>query len=296
MPKATNGSSNRMRERLLINLLNNSPLAIEDYAIFPCSVGQINAIPAMFPAGGTAVLAGGMNCHHDFVLRGADGQRRRVELKSATKKSAHGSLSWRPWKDSCQFMNVQVGSAPFLNGFGLTMWEAWFQRFLVPFITNHLPEFVGMSIPAYVSLVSNASSSIPPSATESLEGRFLKKMVEDAPLRKLLKAEWGKFEAEWFPAHPPEIEGLRDYVRKVIEEKDDWLVINVLGASRIDGFNVLDLRYDGCHPKVRSAGCRFTYTLTLQKKSGGETKDIPVEMFVRFRNMDGMANLSADMR
>jgi hypothetical protein len=51
----------------------------------------------------------------------------------------------------------------------------------------------------------------------------------------------------------------------------------------VGGFTVPAVTFEGCEKK-RDGGCIFHYSITLQKKSGGPTKKVPIAFKLYWKN------------
>ena len=91
------------------------------------------------------------------------------------------------------------------------------------------------------------------------------------------------FEETYLEKNPLDHKALELYIKDRIEQKDNWICINKAGAHWIEGFNVKGLKYNGTVAKPKG-GKMFSYTLSLQKKSGTEVKDVPILFKLHWKN------------
>ena len=273
---ATKDSSNR--EATLVRLFNGAELSDEEYGYFSCPREALLSLKAN--ANGDAKVIGGLSKHYDFTVG-----ETRGELKHSTSKTTSRSLlDWQPWLDGVQFLQGQTKSKEallFMGDCGPALWSAWYEQEVEPFAAVEVPTSAGMTADSYFKVASGMSVTEKQASTPA--GKFILTLRSDKAMAERLRLRWLAFEERWMPEHPLNHSALDMRIRKIIEEKDVWVAINKNGAHWIEGFNVLGLAYDGCFPKAEG-GRVFKYRLHLQKKSGGETKEIPIIFKLYWKN------------
>ena len=275
---ATKDSSNR--ENTLVRLFNGEALTDAEYAYFSCPKEALNSLKSKAAALGLAKVQGGLGKHYDFTLGTTRG-----ELKhSVSKGTALDILEWQPWLDGVQFLQGQTKSKnaqPFIGGCGLPMWTAWFTQEVLPFATAEVPQAVGMTFDTYYKCASGMSVTQKQASTPA--GKFILALRQDAELAERLRQRWIIFEERWLPANHLDHVAFGARMKQIIEEKDVWIAINKTGAFWIEGFTVPAVTFEGCEKK-RDGGCIFRYSITLQKKSGGATKKVPIAFKLHWKN------------
>jgi len=285
--KATATADTNRREDVLIRLLNG--VADMDLSCFSCESADLRALRERVPAGAVAKLCGGLACHYDFELigggegEGGGGHGIRGELKhSVTKRTPREVLEWQPWKDGVQFLQGQTKSkaaTAFMPEYGRPLWKAWFEGEVQPFALAHVPDATGMTEEGYFRCASGMTMA----GGEEATVRFLQALRSDSSLHEILHSKWLQFEEAWVRDHPIDVKALEAHIRDVIEAKDVWVCVNKAGAHWIEGLRVLDLVSTGSRPK-RHGGASFHYSLTLQKRSGGNTRVVPIELKLHWKN------------
>jgi hypothetical protein len=287
--KATATADTCKREQVLVNLLNG--VMGLDLSCFSCDRSAMEALRAFVPAGATAALVGGLGQHYDFELKGGGGGGGdgsgsgtiRGELKhSVTKKTPRDVLAWQPWKDGVQFLQGQTKSkaaATFMPAYGRPLWDAWFETRVKPFAAEHVPAAAGMTAEGYFRCASGMTYTGGEEATVTL----LKTLRANKEAHAILHRAWLQFEEAWMRDHPLDLKALEAHVRTVIEAKDVWVCVNRAGAHWIEGFRVLGLTSQGLKAK-RDGGSSFHYALTLQPRSGGASRDVPIELKLHWKN------------
>uniref|UniRef100_A0A6C0AQQ1 Uncharacterized protein n=1 Tax=viral metagenome TaxID=1070528 RepID=A0A6C0AQQ1_9ZZZZ len=276
--KATATKDSTSREQTLVRLMNGHTV---DTSCFACGDAILTVKPADLVS---ATLVGGLGAHHDFVATVSGSRHLKGELKhSLTAKTKREVLEWRPWKDAVQFVQGQTKSkkaAIFAPDYGMPLWTAWFDGYVKPFVAASVPSATGLTLDGYVACASAMSC---PSTAEPASAELIRVLRSDKELQEGLRKEWIRFETAFMPAHPLDHKAFEAHVKEVLEEKDVWVCVNKAGAHWIEGFHVLGLVYDGPRPK-REGGIVFVYTLSVQKKSGGTIKQIPIEFKLYWKN------------
>jgi hypothetical protein len=276
--KATATKDSTSREQALVRLFNGFTV---DTSCFACGDAILTVKPADLVS---ATLVGGLGAHHDFVATVSGSRLLKGELKhSLTAKTKRDVLEWRPWKDAVQFVQGQTKSkkaAIFAPDYGTPLWTTWFDGYVKPFVTASVPSATGITLDGYVACASAMSC---PSKAEPASEELIRALRSDKVLQEAIRLEWLRFETNYMPAHPLDHKAFESHVKEVLEEKDVWVCVNKAGAHWIEGFNVLGLVYDGPRPK-REGGIVFAYTLSVQKKSGGIIKQIPIEFKLYWKN------------
>ena len=275
--KASATRDSSTREQTLVRLFNGFTV---DTSCFACGDSVLTVRPADLVS---ATLVGGLGAHHDFVA--VVGSRElKGELKhSLLAKTKREVLEWRPWKDAVQFVQGQTKSKKamiFAPDYGMPLWSAWFDGYVKPFVLSSVPSATGITLDGYVAC---ASAMTYPSGAEPAAAELIRILREDKAVQEAVRREWLRFETAYMPAHPLDHKAFEAHVKEVLEEKDVWVCINKAGAHWIEGFNVLGLVYDGPKAK-REGGLVFAYTLSVQKKSGGIIKQIPIEFKLYWKN------------
>jgi hypothetical protein len=275
--KATATRDSTTREQALVRLFNGFTV---DTSCFACGDTIRTVMPADLIS---ATLVGGLGAHHDFVAL-VGSRELKGELKhSLTAKTKREALEWRPWKDAVQFVQGQTKSkkaAIFAPDYGTPLWTAWFDGYVKPFVAASVPSATGLTLDGYVACASAMSC---PSKAELASEELIMALRSDKVLQEAMRLEWLRFETNYMPAHPLDHKAFEAHVKEVLEEKDVWVCVNKAGAHWIEGFHVLGLVYDGPKAK-REGGIVFAYTLSVQKKSGGIIKQIPIEFKLYWKN------------
>uniref|UniRef100_A0A6C0KXB3 Uncharacterized protein n=1 Tax=viral metagenome TaxID=1070528 RepID=A0A6C0KXB3_9ZZZZ len=275
---ATKDSTNR--ENTLVRMFNGEQLSDAEYAYFSCPKEALNSLKNKASPLGIAKVQGGLGKHYDFTLGSTRG-----ELKhSVSKGTTSDVLEWQPWLDGVQFLQGQTKSKnaqPFIGGCGLPMWTAWFTEEVLPFAVAEVPAAAGMTFDAYYKCASGMS--VTQKQTSTPAGKFILALRQNAELAERLRLRWIAFEERWLPVNPLDHAAFETRMRQVIEEKDVWIAINKTGAFWIEGFSVLAVTFEGCEKK-RDGGCIFRYSITLQKKSGGQTNKVPIAFKLHWKN------------
>lgn len=295
--KSSNTENNSNREKSLVNFLNGGSLTDDERLLYPCSDADLVALKMSILPGSKVVHVGGRKFHHDMKIVGTNGEIQRVELKKSDTNIKYEDLIWRPWEGACQFMQGQPKGdnfKSFMLEFTDEMWKQWFTDSIIPFVDESVPEAKGILYEDYYAIATMAGTGIPTSKKNTKAALFFQLVLNDKSLLESLKQKWSVFLNAWLPSHKPNLAGLLIATKNIIEEKDIWLTINKKGAYWIEGFNVKGLNFKDCVFKQKCYV--YQYDLMLQKKSGGDFKSIPVEMRIRLRNKEGLANLSFDLR
>jgi hypothetical protein len=267
-----------IRETTLVRLFNGEELNDEEYGYFSCKREALLALKTK--VSGEAKVIGGLNKHYDFTVGDIRG-----ELKhSVSSKTGADALQWRPWQDGVQFLQGQTKSKEallFMGECGPALWSAWYEQEIKPFAAAEVPTYMEMTADSYFKVASGMKVTEKQASTPA--GKFILALRSDKVMAERLRLRWLAFEERWMPEHLLNHSALDARIRKIIEEKDVWVAINKSGAHWIEGFNVLTLTYDGCFPKAEG-GRVFKYRILLRKKSGGETKEVPISFKLYWKN------------
>jgi hypothetical protein len=186
--------------------------------------------------------------------------------------------------DGVQFLQGQTKSKnaqPFIGGCGLRLWAAWYEQEIVPFQLAEVPQATGMTFDTYYKCASGMSVTEKQATTPA--GKFILALRQDKELAERLRLRWIAFEERWLPANPLDHTAFEVRMKQIIEEKDVWVAINKTGAYWIEGFTVQSVAFEACEKK-RDGGCVFCYSMTLQKKSGGDVKKVPIAFKLHWKN------------
>lgn len=266
------------REMTLVRLFNGEELSVEEYGHFSCQREALLTLKTN--AKGEARHIGGLSKHYDFTV----GETRGELKHSASAKTPRSLLEWQPWLDGVQFLQGQTKSKEallFMGECGPALWSAWYEHEVKPFADAEVPASIGMTADSYFKVASGMNVTEKQASTPA--GKFILALRSDKIMAERLRLRWLAFEERWMPEHPLNHSALDARIRKIIEEKDVWVAINKSGAHWIEGFNVRGLAYDGCFPKAEG-GCVFKYRMNLQKKSGGEIKEVPIIFKLYWKN------------
>ena len=277
------GAIAKKREMELVRIMNHG---VDDNlaGIFPCSPSNmrefLTTIREMCTGFRQAVHAGGLQGHHDIEIQ-TDAKNIRVELKVNKKKSSHVDvLRWTPWVDTVQFLQGQLKSKighRFLDSCGETMIDTWFMEVVQPFSTK-VPAANGMTVAGYKKAMWTIKMK---GSQEEAAKAFIAALRTDEALQQEIHTLWLDFEVRWFSSHQPDVKGLEEVVRDILESKDAWICVSKNQVQWVEGLKVIHLEYTGTAPK-RDGGMLFTYNLTLQ--SGDETKIVPIECKFHWKN------------
>jgi len=161
------------------------------------------------------------------------------------------------------------------------MWSTWYTENVVPFVAAEFPAATGMTEDNYFQVAFKIS--VGRNVAKTPAGMFITALRTDKKMAMRLRDKWRTFEEKWMPEHLLNHTALEAHLRKVIEEKDVWIAINNKGAHWIEGFRVTGLRYIKCAKKAQG-GCVYHYVLLLQKKSGGEIREVPIIFKFNWKN------------
>ena len=275
----------QIRERLLISLLNRDIVMEEDIEkYFPCSIESFLSLDKQLREREPSLLrceeAGGLNNHKDIVLC-VEGAKKGIELKVSETKVGIVKLTWEPWEGAVQFLQGQIKSkimSSFLDTCGEPLFAAWFEK-VKELMVVHTPSLSIPTLEDYRRVVFTIKGE----KGDSAAAKLIQTLRSTESIRQAFQAKWLEFEDEWFQSHKPNDEEFLKVLTKIFEEKDYWIIINKSGAYLIEGFTVKGLTFVSVVKKPKG-GSMFRYTLTLQKKSGGETKDIPINLKLYWKN------------
>jgi hypothetical protein len=272
----------KRREAILAKVLNGVVIGDDEAREFACSkTDLLNLRNTMSP---TAFVKeeGGMLKHYDNTIID-NGQSIRGELKhGSTKSTKFDILNWKPWQDGVEFGQGQISSenaTAFIDATKLL--QEWFNVYIIPFVNTHLPELNAIDFANYYKCIK------PPKVPENEKGSLAAKLIEalrsNKVLQQKLRHQWLSFEETYLVNNHPNHVMLGKHIKYLIEQKDVWFCINKSGAYRIEGFNVIGVEFTECVKKPKG-GLQFVYAMTLQKKSGGEVKTVPVTFKLYWKN------------
>ena len=280
----TSGTLATKREFAMAAILNGEATP-EDLALFPCAAAALQSFPTTYktryPTAGKTERIGGLGKHHDLRTAMEMDAFLRGELKVAGKKATKlDVLTWRPWKDTVQFLQGQLKSEigkRFLGDCGDMMIEAWFTEVVKPF-SAAVPAAEGMTLAGYKKVMESIDMG---GKREAAALAFIQALRDDSTLQRGLQEQWLAFEVRWLSSHALNVDGLFQTVKEILEEKDVWICVSKSGVNLIEGLKAEGLRYEGARQK-RQGGMSFHYTLTLSR--GGETKEVPMECKFHWKN------------
>ena len=286
--RATAAKDSKKREMDLIRHINGETLSEEEYRFFSCPKDSFMDLRTKAAPYGKASPLGGLKNHTDIQFKDIS-----VEFKHSFKETELEELEWMPWTGTVQFIQGQTSSKKakeFMGEYGSVMWLAWYTEELLPFIEAEVPEAIGMTLENYLKVSSVLTAPEKTKHSNTPAGRFITALRADEKKAKRLRLRWTAFEERWMPTHLLDHAALENRLRNVIEEKDVWIVINKQGGHWIEGFRVLGLKYVTCSEKAEG-GRVFKYLIVLQKKSGGDTREIPITFKLHWKN-GGCQNLN----
>lgn len=279
---ATKRSSER--EDVLVRILNGTPVWETEMSCFNISSRQItdlyNSIRLIYPSFISSKKKGGLGGHYDIGIS-LPGDFKRIEVKFSEKPINSELLLWEPWSGAVEFCQSQLKAkkAQPLLGDCTLMIDTWFEEEIKPFISMNCPTLTIPIKDDYLKNVFDMKGHLKDTAA----GIFLRELREKEVLQKALQQRWLLFEDSWFSKHSLNHDELYLYIKDIIEQKDYWLNINKNGAFWIEGFNVLSLKYRGIEQKPKG-GSMFKYSMTLQKKSGGEIREVSIAWKLTWKN------------
>lgn len=286
--RATAAKDAKKREMDLIRHINGETLSEEEYGFFSCSKDSFMDLRTKAAPYGKASPLGGLNNHKDIQFKDIS-----VEFKHSYTGTELKALEWKPWAGAVQFLQGQTKSKKaqaFMGEYGSAMWLAWYTEELLPFIEAEVPAATGMTLEQYVKVSSVLTAPEKTKQPNTPAGRFITALRADEEKAKRYRLRWTAFEERWMPTHLLDHAALEARLRAVLEEKDVWIVINRHGAHWIEGFRVCGVNYVECSTKAEG-GRVFKYLLVLQKKSGGDTQEIPITFKLHWKN-GGCQNLN----
>jgi hypothetical protein len=272
-------SLTKIREMRMVSLFNGHQLTDEELGVFPCPPSLLREFTKVIDSKGllgkNATHVGGMGKHYDM-----ESLEKRAEQK-VTKKVASPieTLTWRPWKDTVQFLQGQYKAkiAVFLGECGDPMMRHWFEQVVKPFSAN-ISTASGMTCDGYLKAMSTIGMK---GKQEAAAKAFIIALRCDSSLQQNLHQKWLEFEAQWLSTHTLDHVKLETLVKQVIEIKDFWICVSKNQVNWIDGLKVVKLDYVGTKPK-RDGGMSFHYSLHLQR--GEQTKQVPMECKFHWKN------------
>ena len=238
---------------------------------------------------------GGLGKHYDYTLILADGTHKTLELKTSQGKWKVEDLTWKPWEPAVQFLQGQVKSKlaqKFIGTCGVDMLQAFFDSFVRGFVDtdDSLLEARGLTWEGY--LKGATSMKVEDIKGDDKAQTLFTKLRANPSLAEQFRLAWIAHEEAYLGAHTLDHTAFAAAVKEVIESKDWWLCRVKNGDSWIEGFHVLHVEYKGVERK-RDGGHQFQYTMRLQKKSGGEFRDVPITWKLYWKNGgQGVQNLN----
>ncbi len=274
------------REDILCEFLNTGYLEKSSLDQFSCSEDSLSKLyqefQAAFPDSITCKKAGGLGKHVDILVETPSGLK-GIEIKTSEKKIKPEVLTWHPWEGGVQFCQGQVKSAlmsSFLGDCAMPMVGAWHQKLTEEIIKKKLPTFEVPTLEDYTKILFTISSHTKQSSPAA---KLINELRSNEPLRKEVQQLWLQFEDEWFSSHQPNREAFQTMLQNLMGEKDYWININKSGAFLIEGFQVKGLTFLGTANKPEG-GSYFHYSMKLQKKSGGDTQEVPFQLKFYWKN------------
>jgi hypothetical protein len=279
----TASSTTKNRENLMARILNDT-VADQPLSPFPCPAEALHGFNALFkekyPGAGQAIVIGGLGKHYDLEIIYGDGKLHSELKVTSGKPSPLNELSWRPWKDTVQFLQGQIKSKigkRFLGDCGDLMLRAWFEQHVKPF-SSSVPSVTYMTYSGYEKAMSTIGMK---GKQEAAALAFINTLRENDELQESLHKKWLSFENEWFSTHSLDHAALKEVVKDIIEAKDVWICVSKIGPQLIGGLKVVDLRFSEARPKPKG-GMSFHYVLTLSRD--GVEKEVPMECKFHWKN------------
>lgn len=273
------------REEALRNYLNGGLLLKEEADKFACTEQQLIAlfteIQAKEPTLSEVTKAGGLGNHKDLIFHTKNGEK-GVELKTCEKSVNPELLVWQPWEGAVEFAQGQILSklmGSFLGDCGRPMVAAWFETHVCPFMRETLPTLTLPTLEDYTKVVFTIGAE----TKDTPAAKLIQHLRASKTDQKALQAKWLLFEDTWFATHQPILSAYEAVLKEILEQKDWWININKNGAFLIEGFHVKGLSYVGT-AKKKQGGTVFRYRMALQKKSGGEVKEVPFVLKFYWKN------------
>ncbi len=267
------------REDALPRFLNGEDIPLD---MFACPAEALHTLRASLGPITGCKKVGGLGKHYDGTLE-KDGKVLRYELKHCEKTLDLKELEWKPWEGVVQIVQSQFKSKAaqtFLDADA--MYLAWFNEGVQPFLAKH-EELEGVADMTYEDYFKSSSSLDAHTKGKTPASNLLRLLRSTPALQEELQQEWLRFEESWLPENPLVHDKFFHFLKSIIEEKDIWFTISKSGAAAIEGFTVLGLKYDGISKKPHG-GVLYNYTMTLQKKSGGEHNDIKIQFKYTWKN------------
>ena len=265
------------REDAFPRFLNGEDIPLD---MFACTSEALHTLRTSLGAVSGCKKVGGLGKHYDGTFE-KEGKTLRYELKHCEKTLDLKELTWKPWEGVVQIVQSQFKSKAaqtFLDADA--MYLAWFNEGVQPFLAKHCPSDAEMTYEDYFK----SSSSMDAHHKGKTPASNLLRILRSTPtLQEELQQEWLRFEESWMPENPLVHDKFFEFLKSIIEEKDIWFTISKSGAESIEGFNVLGLEYTGVSKKPHG-GMVYKYTMRLQKKSGGDVKEIGIQFKYTWKN------------
>lgn len=280
----TASSKTKVRENLMAHILNGT-VGDQSLSPFPCPAEALQGFGVVFkekyPEKGETRVIGGLRKHYDLNTV-SSGRRLQLELKvTSGNPSPLDELSWRPWKDTVQFLQGQIKGKigkRFLGDCGDLMLRNWFEQHVKPFSAS-IPAADGMSYAGYEKAMSTIGMKGKKQETAAVA--FINTLRVNKELQELLRQKWLSFEVEWFSSHTLDHVALKEVVKDIIEAKDVWICVSKISPQLIGGLKVVDLRFSEVRSKPKG-GMSFHYILTLERD--GITREVPMECKFHWKN------------
>jgi hypothetical protein len=277
------------REDAFVSFLNGEAVSLD---MFACPPEALHTLRTSLGPVRNCKKVGGLGKHHDGTLEKevvslscVEFSTLRYELKHCEKTLDLNDLIWKPWEGVVQIVQSQFKSKAaqtFLDADA--MYLAWFNEGVQNFLAKHDElELEGVSDMTYEDYFKSSSSMDAHHKGKTPASNLLRILRANETLQEELQQEWLRFEESWMPENPLNHEAFFTFLKNIIEEKDIWFTISKSGACAIEGFNLLGLKYDGISKKPHG-GVVYNYMITLQKKSGGVTKDVKIQFKYTWKN------------
>lgn len=274
------------REDILCQYLNTGYLDKPSLDQFSCSEDALSKLfiefQTAFPSYTTCKKAGGLGKHVDIVVETPSGLK-GIEIKTSEKKMKPEVLTWQPWEGGVQFCQGQVKSvlmSSFLGDCAMPMVAAWHKKLIEEIMKKKLPTFDIPTLEDYTKILFTIGGH---TKYPSPAAKLINELRSNESLRKEVQQLWLHFEDEWFNSHQPNLEAFQTMLENLMGEKDYWININKSGAFLIEGFNVKGLTFLGTAKKPEG-GTYYRYSMKLQKKSGGDEKEVPFQLKFYWKN------------
>ena len=269
------------REDAFVSFLNGEEVSLD---MFACPPEALHTLRTSLGPVKNCKKVGGLGKHHDGTLE-KEFSTLLYELKHCEKTLDLKDLFWKPWEGVVQIVQSQFKSKAaqtFLDADA--MYLAWFNEGVQNFLAKHGPsELEGVDGMTYEDYFKSSSSMDAHHKGKTPASNLLRILRSTPALQEELQQEWLRFEESWMPENPLVHDKFFEFLKSIIEEKDIWFNINKSGAVATEGFNVLGLKYDGISKKPHG-GVVYNYMMTLQKKSGGHVKEVPIQFKYTWKN------------